>query len=147
MRCGLYEIDITPKLGENIPGYFEARPACGIREPLFARALACSNEAGAAFVLVNMDTISCDARTSSRARARFEQLTGVSGANMMVSATHTHTGGPVDEFVPGTANYEYMDWMARSRGGRCRDRLEPPPAREAGIWNGARGGNFLQSPL
>ena len=112
MRCGLYEIDITPKLGENIPGYFEARPACGIREPLFARALACSNEAGAAFVLVNMDTISCDARTSSRARARFEQLTGVSGANMMVSATHTHTGGPVDEFVPGTANYEYMDWMA-----------------------------------
>ena len=112
MRCGLYEIDITPKLGENIPGYFEARLACGIREPLFARALACSNEAGAAFVLVNMDTISCDARTSSRARARFEQLTGVSGANMMVSATHTHTGGPVDEFVPGTANYEYMDWMA-----------------------------------
>lgn len=112
MLCGLYEIDITPKLGENIPGYFEARPACGVREPLFARALACSNAAGAAFALVNMDTISCDARTSGRARARFERLTGVSGASMMVSATHTHTGGPVDAFVPGTIDYEYMDWMA-----------------------------------
>lgn len=112
MLCGLYEIDITPKLGENIPGYFESRPAGGIREPLFARALACSNADGNAFVLVNMDTISCDARTSGRARSRFEQLTGVSGANMMVSATHTHTGGPVDAFVPGTISIEYMDWMA-----------------------------------
>lgn len=112
MLCGLYEIDITPKLGKNIPGYFEARPACGVREPLFARALACSNASGAAFVLVNLDTISCDARTACRARARFERLTGVSGASMMVSATHTHTGGPVDEFVPGTVDYDYMDWMA-----------------------------------
>lgn len=91
MLCGLAALDITPKLGENIPGYFEARRASGVREPLAVRALACSNTSGAAFALVNLDTIDCDPRLSARARARFERLTGVPGAQMMVSTTHTHT--------------------------------------------------------
>ena len=56
MLCGLAALDITPKLGENIPGYFEARHASGVREPLAVRALACSNTSGAAFALVNLDT-------------------------------------------------------------------------------------------
>lgn len=77
MLCGLAALDITPKLGENIPGYFEARRASGVREPLAVRALACSNASGAAFALVNLDTIDCDPRLSARARARFERLTGV----------------------------------------------------------------------
>lgn len=112
MLCGLAALDITPKLGENIPGYFEARRASGVREPLAVRALACSNASGAAFALVNLDTIDCDPRLSARARARFERLTGVPGAQMMVSTTHTHTGGPVDAFVPGTLNLEYVEWIA-----------------------------------
>ena len=112
MLCGLAALDITPKLGENIPGYFEARRASGVREPLAVRALACSNTSGAAFALVNLDTIDCDPRLSARARARFERLTGVPGAQMMVSTTHTHTGGPVDAFVPGTLNLEYVEWIA-----------------------------------
>lgn len=112
MLCGLAALDITPKLEENIPGYFEARRASGVREPLAVRALACSNTSGAAFALVNLDTIDCDPRLSARARARFERLTGVPGAQMMVSTTHTHTGGPVDAFVPGTLNLEYVEWIA-----------------------------------
>lgn len=112
MLCGLAALDITPKLGENIPGYFEARRASGVREPLAVRALACSNASGACFALVNLDTIDCDPRLSARARARFERLTGVPGAQMMVSTTHTHTGGPVDAFVPGTLNLEYVEWIA-----------------------------------
>jgi len=34
MLCGLYDLDITPPLGVNIPGYFEARPATGVRDNL-----------------------------------------------------------------------------------------------------------------
>ena len=37
MYCGLYEIDITPHLGMDIPGYFESRPSTGIRDRLMAR--------------------------------------------------------------------------------------------------------------
>ena len=46
MLCGLYELDITPPLGVNIPGYFQARPACGIRDNLYARAMALENADG-----------------------------------------------------------------------------------------------------
>ncbi|MBR6766601.1 MAG: neutral/alkaline non-lysosomal ceramidase N-terminal domain-containing protein [Clostridia bacterium] len=112
MLCGLYEIDVTPALGMNIPGYFESRPASGIREPLHARALACSNAAGEIFVLVNIDTISIDITVAQAVRRRVEQLAGIPGDRIMVSATHTHTGGPVDDFVPGTSSAEYMAWLA-----------------------------------
>ena len=112
MLCGLYEIDITPHLGVNIPGYFEARPAMGVRDPLFARALACSNDAGDTFILVNMDVLSVKASVTARARAKIEKTTGVPGDHVMISATHAHTAGPVDDFVPGTSNPEYLDWLA-----------------------------------
>ncbi len=112
MLCGLYEIDVTPSLGVNIPGYFESRPAAGIRDPLCARALACSNASGDAFILVNIDTISTAASVVQAARDRVEKLTGIPGDRVMISATHTHTGGPVDDFVPGTSDESYLAWLA-----------------------------------
>ena len=113
MLCGLYELDVTPSLGMNIPGYFEARPAAGVREPLFARALACSNAAGDAFILINIDVITTEANMTQAARERIEKLTGVPGDRVMLSTTHTHTGGPVDDFVPGTSDAGYMNWLAQ----------------------------------
>ena len=117
MRIGLYEIDITPPLGVNIPGYFQARPASGIRDPLFARAMACENADGAPFILINMDAITADAKMTAQTRARVQQLTGVPAERIMVSATHTHTGGPLDAFVPGTIDEGYKSWLA----GRAAD--------------------------
>jgi len=111
MLCGLYELDITPPLGVNIPGYFESRPAEGIRDNLYARALACENAAGDRFILVNLDAIVADAEMTAAIRLRAQQFTGVSGDHIMVSATHTHTGGPLDAFVPGTVNEEYKTWL------------------------------------
>lgn len=112
MLCGLYELNITPPLGVNIPGYFEARPASGVRDHLFARALACENAKGDSFILVNMDAITADAQMTAQTRARVEKLTGVPGNRVMVSATHTHTGGPLDAFVPGTIDEDYKKWLA-----------------------------------
>lgn len=112
MLCGLYELDITPPLGVNIPGYFEARPASGVRDNLYARALAMENADGQRFILINMDAITADAKMTAQTRARVEKLTGVPGENVMVSATHTHTGGPLDAFVPGTIDEEYKSWLS-----------------------------------
>ena len=112
MLCGLYELDITPPLGVNIPGYFEARPATGVRDNLYARALACENADGQRFILINMDAISADAKLTAQTRERVEKLTGVPGECVMVTATHTHTGGPLDAFVPGTVDEGYKAWLA-----------------------------------
>lgn len=112
MLCGFYELDITPSLGLYIPGYFEARPATGIRDPLYARAMACANDAGDAFVLINMDSIMVWEELAQSVRARVEKMIGIPGNRIMISSTHTHTGGPVDEFVPGTSDSVYMAWLA-----------------------------------
>ncbi len=112
MLCGLYELDITPPLGLNIPGYFEARPASGIRDNLYARALACENAAGSRFILVNLDAIVADAEMTGLIRARIESVLNIPGSCVMVSATHTHTGGPLDAFVPGTVDEEYKKWLS-----------------------------------
>lgn len=112
MLCGLYELDITPRLEKSIPGYFVARIASGVRDPLFARALACENEKGDSFILVSLDAIELHPRVTARARQRVERMIGVPGENVMLASTHTHTGGPVDDFVPGSIDYDYLDWMA-----------------------------------
>lgn len=112
MLCGLYEVDITPHLGVDIPGYFEARPATGVRDRLMARALACENVDGDAFILVALDTLTLKESTVDRARRKITQLTGIPGERVMISATHTHTGGPVSEFVPGTSDPAYEAWQA-----------------------------------
>ena len=112
MLCGLYEVDITPKLNLSIPGYFIGRLAAGVRDNLYARALACENDKGDSFILVSLDTIELDPSVPERTRARVEALTGVPAMHVMVASTHTHTGGPVDDFVPGSIDHEYMNWMA-----------------------------------
>ena len=112
MLCGLYETDITPPLETMLPGHFAMRPAEGVRDRLCARALACSNDKGDAFILVALDAIQVDSVMSARARARIEKLTGVPGERVMVSATHTHTGGPVC-FSDGEGfDLNYINWTA-----------------------------------
>ena len=112
MLCGLYELDITPPLGVNLPGYFEARVASGIRDNLFVRAMALENSEGTPFILINMDAITSEAAQTAFIRGRVSRLTGVPDGNVMVTATHTHTGGPVDGFVPGTVDENYMQYLA-----------------------------------
>ena len=39
LKCGSYEIAITPKLGAIIPGYFAPRYGKGVKDDLYAHAL------------------------------------------------------------------------------------------------------------
>jgi len=39
MKIGTGKVEISPKIGTNLAGYFEPRNSKGIRDPLFARAL------------------------------------------------------------------------------------------------------------
>ena len=39
MKCGLYESDITPSLGSEIPGQFYVRKSDGIHDRLYTHAM------------------------------------------------------------------------------------------------------------
>ena len=93
MKCGFYEMDITPKLGSIIPGGFAARYAENVQEPLFARAFVAETEQSALAVVV-VDACGITEDITLHVRERVAQLTPIPAENVMLIATHCHGGGP-----------------------------------------------------
>jgi neutral ceramidase len=91
LRVGAAEADITPPVGYRMSGYFHERLNTGTRDPLKARALYLEQgEVRAA--LVFCDLIGVPAGVVERARKLISEQSGVPGENLLVAATHSHTG-------------------------------------------------------
>lgn len=82
---------ITPAPGAKLAGYFHDREAKYVRDDLFARAVVIDN-GKTQIALVSCDLISMTAEVSVPAKERIERETGIPAANILVCATHTHTG-------------------------------------------------------
>ncbi len=93
LKCGASEVKITPDLGMGIPGYFDDRRADGIKDDLYAKALAMEADGSCAVVIV-CDTINLTRQDVLRIRKKIADQTGLCPDVITVSATHTHTGGP-----------------------------------------------------
>lgn len=90
LKIGLAEVDITPPIGFPMAGYFHERLAEGTIDPLKAKAFVFRGEHGqAAWVVCDLIGISTD--LSREIRARASEKTGIPVANIVVSATHSHT--------------------------------------------------------
>ncbi|TNJ67205.1 hypothetical protein FE784_06580 [Paenibacillus hemerocallicola] len=112
IRAGMAEVDITPALGSEIPGYFGPRLASGVKDPLYAKSLVVETESGAVAFIV-LDAIAVSSPTVQSIRASVQAETGIEPAGIFVSATHTHTGGPVSTGFGCTESPEYLEWIAR----------------------------------
>lgn len=93
-KGGMSEIDITPPLGLAIPGYLKVRKAEGIKDPLFLKALVL-DDGERRLAMISVDAIGVESPEIGRIRLLVNERTGIQEANLMVSATHIHTGGPV----------------------------------------------------
>ena len=72
-------------------GYYSARGAEGTHDPLFAKALVLEKD-GVKVALVALDLISTTRGLVEESRKLIEKETGIPGKNVMISATHSHTG-------------------------------------------------------
>lgn len=91
LRVGVASVDITPPLGIPMAGYYHARGADGMLDPLFSKAMVLESAGGrAAFVV--LDLIAVTRSVTDQARAEIEKTTGIPGNRVMISATHAHTG-------------------------------------------------------
>lgn len=96
LRVGVAVVDITPPLGVSLAGYYHARGADDVLDPLFSKALVVeSEEARAAFVV--LDLIEVTRGVTDGARLAIEKATGIRGNRVMISATHAHTGPQLAE--------------------------------------------------
>ena len=84
-------VDITPPPGYRMSGYFSERLSTGVSDPLKAKALV-MRQGGVRAAMVFCDIIGISPAVSARARERAAKKTGIPAANIVVAATHTHTG-------------------------------------------------------
>src|SRR5437879_2837477 len=90
LKVGVAETDITPHVGSPMAGYYHERLAEGTIDPLKAKAIVFrGSREQAAWVVCDIIGISAD--LSKEIRKRVNEKTGIPVANMVVSATHTHT--------------------------------------------------------
>ncbi|MDB5348226.1 MAG: Neutral ceramidase [Schlesneria sp.] len=90
LKIGIAETDITPPIGFPMAGYYHERLAEGTIDPLKAKAIVFRGpKEQAAWVACDLIGISTDLSRAIRARA--SEKTGIPAANIVVSATHSHT--------------------------------------------------------
>jgi neutral ceramidase len=102
LRAGVAKIDITPPDAASTKIVGHVRQVTGVRDPLHAGVLILDDgETKAA--IVTLDTIGAWEDMVRDARTRIEAETGVPAANILVAASHNHSG-------PGYV--ENMRWAA-----------------------------------
>lgn len=109
LRVGSAAVEITPPPGAPMAGYYFNRAADGVHDPLFAKALVLEKD-GARAAMVACDLISMPRPVVEQARTLISRQTGIPAANVMISATHAHTG-PV--LLTGGSRYNLSGDMLR----------------------------------
>lgn len=93
-RAGFYEKEITPPLGFNIPGYFNARYASGVKERLYVKAMVIEQE-GNRIAVAGLDGLLPPRDLRVNVLKRLAQYTDIPEENVLLFVNHTHTGIPL----------------------------------------------------
>ena len=90
LKVGFGRVDITPKLGIDIAGYYVKRIADGILDPLYANAIAfeCGDDRA---VMIALDNLGVKQEILKKYREKVAAATGVALEGVFISCTHTHT--------------------------------------------------------
>ena len=91
IRAGSARLDITPPVGTSLAGYFTDRVSDHVKDSLYAKALVLES-GGERIALVSLDVICMPSDIADPARELVEERTGIPGGNVLICATHTHTG-------------------------------------------------------
>ncbi|MHC4327595.1 MAG: sugar phosphate isomerase/epimerase family protein [Planctomycetota bacterium] len=91
LTAGVAVTDITPPVGYRMSGYFRERLSTGTSNPLRAKAVVIRQGRESA-AMVSCDIIGLSPEVSSRARKLAAKKTGIPAANILLAATHSHTG-------------------------------------------------------
>ena len=91
LRAGVGQTDITPPLGSPLAGYYYERPATNVHDELYAKALVLE-DGNRTLVIVIADLVDIAPTGFKEARGRIAKDFNIPAANIIISATHTHTG-------------------------------------------------------
>lgn len=91
LRAGFARADITPQLPTAMAGYYSARLSTETHDPLWCRATVL-DDGQQRVAIVALDLISTNDWMTDESRRLIEDQVQIPAANVMISATHSHTG-------------------------------------------------------
>ncbi|MBA3973136.1 MAG: hypothetical protein C0504_02830 [Candidatus Solibacter sp.] len=99
LRAGAAQVVITPPTGTPMAGYYHPRASTGVHDDLHAKAIVL-RQGNTTLALIACDLIHVPEPVVEASRKLIASETGIPARNVMISATHAHTG-PV---IPGGAS-------------------------------------------
>ena len=117
IQAGFARVDVTPPLGTPLSGYFYARYADGVLDPIQLNALAFGNGTDTA-IIIACDFIGMVMNKSNEMREAIAARTGVSAERVMLCCLHQHTSIRVGDKVGAkdTSSFDdsiYMNVLER----------------------------------
>jgi neutral ceramidase len=106
LRAGADHSDITPPVGTSLEGYIERKDISeSVHDRLLAKAIVLQDSDGEKIAVVSCDLIGVGSWIVEQSRKRIQLKTGLNSNNVMITATHTHSGprGVVDFFTGESA--------------------------------------------
>jgi len=121
LRGGLAVVDITPPLGYRMSGYFRERLSTGVLNPLKAKALVL-HQGKAKAALVFCDIIGLPLTVTGPARQKASAQTGIPAENILICATHSHTG----PLYCGALRNHFHEAAVNKEGKDPREKMDYP---------------------
>ena len=97
MQAGVMRVDITPPLGLPLRCWAaRTTRAQTAHEPLLAQALVVRDDRGSTAAIVAVDLPHVGRGLTNQVRKRVHELLGIPGSSLLINASHTHGGPPLD---------------------------------------------------
>lgn len=142
LTAGTAQVKITPPDGTPMAGYYYERGSTGVHDDLWAKTLVIES-GGARAALVACDIINLTRGVVGEAKRLIERQTGLKPHEVMISATHAHTGpviaGGSSRYETATAPGGKADAYAKWLPGRIAEsvRLALSATKPARVFSGA----------
>jgi neutral ceramidase len=107
LKIGIAEVNYTPKVGFALVGNYRGDDYAsrGVHDSLFAKALVASDGKGMKVAVLTIDICMLPKEPVEFMRAYIASKTDIKPENVMIMATHSHSGPPSDLSDPNTKEY------------------------------------------
>lgn len=124
IKVGVGETVITAPIGTPMVGYRRTDVSKGVHDDLYARSLLVEGEDGTTVVLMTLGLAEVNKECVSAIREGISGQTGIPGRNILISATHTHSGpevGALDQpytktLISRSIESALQAWKSRTPG-------------------------------